>query len=68
MEKWWTFNYSFGNHKDMLEDLKKRLPKVLKKKSEIRRIKKLIAWLEQIQDLDFPSRHSGGTAIYILKK
>jgi 2-polyprenyl-3-methyl-5-hydroxy-6-metoxy-1,4-benzoquinol methylase len=67
IEKWWTINYSLGNNQKMIEDLKKRLPKILKKKNDTMKIKKLIAWLKQIQDLDFNSKHSGGTAIYILE-
>lgn len=67
IEKWWTINNSLGNYQKMLEDLERRLPKVLKKKNDPVRIKRLIAWLKQIQDLDFNSKHSGGTAIYALK-
>jgi len=66
-EKWWSFNYSLGNYQWMLNDLRRRLPKVLKKERYRKQIKKLLVWLEKTQDLNFYSKHSGSTALYILK-
>lgn len=67
-----TFHKSWGHGKVMIQDLTKRLPKVLddaKLPYEQKNIKNLIRWLnEKILPLDNDTAISGATALYIFSK
>lgn len=66
--EWKTFDRSWGHGKRMIEDLKKRLPKVLsdsKLPNKNNNIKNLISWLEEeIVTLDNTLPHSGAIGLY----
>lgn len=69
--KWHTFDVSWGTGKKMLEDLKHRLPNVLRDMNmqNNKGIESLLIWLEE-EALTFPweGKHIGATALYRFKK
>lgn len=70
--KWRTIDKSWGNGKIMIDDLKKRMPNVLKDANLPRNkknISHLINWLEtNVASLDNSLPHSGATGLYIFSK
>ena len=70
--KWRTFDKSWGHGKVMIEDLEKRLPKVLddvKLFNKSKNIQNLIKWLnDKVLPLDSDNTISGATGLYIFSK
>ena len=70
--KWKTFEYSWGNVTLLIEDFKRRLPKILSSTNlpnKKKNIDDFLVWLQKnVVNLNYSLPHSGAVGLYVYSK
>jgi 2-polyprenyl-3-methyl-5-hydroxy-6-metoxy-1,4-benzoquinol methylase len=70
--KWKTFEYSWGNGTLLIEDFKRRLPKILSSTNlpnKKKNIDNFLVWLQKnVANLNYSLPHSGAVGLYVYSK